>query len=203
MSMNFSDAENGQGGDFELIPAGTLLWAYVNVRSMEKSKAGNEYLDIELTVSEGPYARRKLWDMVGIAGSDQYVNIGRSQIKAILESGRGAGPDNQAGYQIEQYTDLNSLKVAIKTRIEKGGVSPAGGNYADKVRPVYLSPNPTGSTSKAFSQLMASGSGAPAITPQTAPPPAPQQAPAAPTSWGGSTPMPTTTAGAPAKPSWL
>lgn len=201
--MNFSDAESGNGGDFELIPAGSLLWAYVNVRAMDTSKAGNEYLDIELTVAEGPYARRKIWDMIGISGSEKYVNIGRSNIKAILESGNSAGPENPAGYQIQQYQDLSGIRVAIKTKIEKGGANPSGGFYADKVRPIYLSPNPTGGTFKAFGELAAVPPQTTAPAPQQAPPPAQNgEAPAqAGQTWGGSAPA--TPSAAPAKPAWL
>ena len=72
---NFGGAPTDQGGPTgEVIPDGTLAWAIVTVRphnldqghvlTPSKNTEGNAYLDIELTILEGPYARRKIWDII-------------------------------------------------------------------------------------------------------------------------------------------
>lgn len=191
--MNFGDAPTTQKVMGELIPDKTLAWAMVTVRPHNidqgfievppKSNPNNAYLDLELTIVDGPFAGRKVWDMVGIKGKDEYVQMGRAAIRHMLETGRRASPSNPAGYQIPDYMGLDQLRVAVEIGIEKGK-----GDYKDKNRVRrYLSPNPESDTNKAFQALMGG---------QSAPPAAPA-APAAP-AWGG---------GAPAqqggKPAWV
>src|SRR3990172_4829667 len=102
--IDFSNAPTDQMGDFDLIPDKTLAWAIVKVKNYgpggnpddwitpSKSTEGGAYLNLELTICEGPYMRRKVFEMVGVAGSEAYVNQGRAAIRAMLEVGRGANP---------------------------------------------------------------------------------------------------------------
>lgn len=171
---DFSGAPTEQFGSGELIPDGTLAWAILSFKqgsppdgiTPSKSNPENAYMDLELTICEGPYAKRKVWDMIGVRGAEGYVNNGRAAIRAILETGRGATTANSNAYRIQNLTELAGLKVAIKIRIEKGT-----GGYSDKNKvAVYLSPNPQSSTFKDWTRLLA-GNAAPA-----AQAPAPQQA---------------------------
>lgn len=183
--MDFSGASTQQfGNDGELIPAGTLAWAVVHVRPHNidqgivvvpsKNKPENGYLDLELTIDDGPHARRKLWDMVGVRGSEQYTQGGFAAIRHMLESGRGAGPNNRQGYILGAglpdlgpdgrpnemgFMDLDGLRVAIRITVEKS----KNPEYPDKNRARYLSPNPESDTSKDFARLMA-GDTAPKVT---------------------------------------
>lgn len=146
--QDFGDVPTAPGPEFGLIPAGTLCWTVIHVRGINQSKNGNHYLDLELTVEGGNYDRRKIWDMVGIGGSDDYVRIGRQSVKAILEA-NGAGPENPQGYQLPRgYPQLDGMRAAIRVKIEKGI-----GKYVDKNRPIYLTPNPDSNLSKEFAKL--------------------------------------------------
>lgn len=154
--MDFSQGA-GQDGPSTLIPNGQLAFAIMTVRGVKPSKAGGQYLDIELTIDDNqPYARKKLWDMIGdpaFAGnSPEYREMGMRSIARILETGRNAGPNNPGGYQLTDYAHLSGLRVAIKIGVEKGK-----DGYEDKNRVAeYLTPNPQSSAHKDF-QLLVSG----------------------------------------------
>ena len=200
MSFDFSNAAPQQ--DFGTIPDGTLAFGILNIRpsngnmvTQSKSTEGSAYLDIEVTVSEGPFARRKVWEKIGVAGSEKWTNMGRSAIRSILEVGRGASQSNMAGYQIADYSALNGLTVAMEIGIEKEA------GYDDKNRvKAFLTPNPESSTSKKFAKLLEmkqagyAGQSAAVAT----------QTPAAPT-WGAPAAAAQAPAATPAtnKPAWL
>jgi hypothetical protein len=167
MSMDFSSGA-GAPTPFDLIPKGQLAFAILTVRGVKASAAGGQYLDCELVIDEGqPFAKRVLWDMIGdpnFAGnSEKYRQMGNVAITRILEAGRGAGPNNPAGYQINAYTELTGLRVPIKIGIEEGT-----GGHNDKNRVAeYLTPNPASQSGhKGLQQLLAGqfNTAAPAAT---------------------------------------
>ena len=153
--MDFSQGA-GQDSPSSLIPNGQLAFAIMTVRGVKASKAGGQYLDVELTIDDNqPYARKKLWDMIGDPGfagnSPEYREMGMRSIARILETGRNAGPNNPAGYQLTDYAHLSGLRVAIKI-----GVTPAKDGYEEKNKVAeYLTPNPQSSASKDFQRLLA------------------------------------------------
>lgn len=195
-NFSFGDADTNAQGGSELIPDGTLAWAIVTIRPhnfdhglcLVPSKTSNgKYLDVELTILEGPYARRKVWDKIGLEGSEKWVARGMSSVRHILEVGReitnytSANPAYRLGQQSGSngemvFMELNELRCAVKIGIEKGK-----DGYQDKnVVRAYLSPNPTSDTHKTFQKLVA-GDTAPAA--KAAP------APAKP-AWGGNQAQP-------------
>lgn len=169
-SYNYGEAEATQGGG-ELIPDGTLAWAIVKLRPFNldhglvvtPSKQGDSaYLDVELTILEGPYARRKIWDRIGVKGSEKWVENGRARIRHIIEVGNEMSefPANHPAYRLGTKTnttgemvfmELDELRCAIKVGVEKGK-----DGYEDKntVRQ-YLSPRPASDTHKTFLKLVA------------------------------------------------
>lgn len=191
---NFGNAPTEQGGSGEIIPDGTLAWASVAVRPFNldqgmvltpsKSTAGNAYLDVELTILEGPYARRKVWDMIMLKSTgekaEKTIGMAMAKVRHILEVGREiqgfAATD--AKYRLGQVSgangdmvlmELNELRCAIKVKVEKQA------GYADKNKVAqYLSPNPASDTFNNFMRLV-NGDTAPAV----AAPAAPATAPAA------------------------
>jgi hypothetical protein len=228
--LDYSNAPTEQMGDFDLIPHGTLAWAILKIKpkgpvgqpgfapdpndwvTPSRSTEGGAYLDCELTILEGPYNKRKVFEMIGVAGSDAYVNQGRAAIRAILEVGKGANiTSNPGGYRINHYGELDGLKVAVKIKVEKGGVKNAatGERYPDKNRVAkWLTPNKDSDGYKDFERLLkgdtapssaapsvGSGGGSSTPAPTSAAPPWVQQ---------GTGQAPTTPAApATAKPSWL
>lgn len=163
MTMDYSQAPQGQ--DYtDLLPHGTLCFGVVKVRPfnlqagiIEKTSKANEenkYLDLELTIEGGPYDKRKIWDMPGVAGSEGYTNAGGAAIRAMLEVGRGACSTNMAGYAIENFMELDGLKCAFRVKIEPGTTQYP--NEKNRVA-IYLTPqNPV--TEKDFARLVAGDS---------------------------------------------
>lgn len=177
--MDFSGGA-GAASNFDLIPQGQLAWAIVTVRALKTSQAGGQYLDLELTLDDGqPFARRKIFDMVGdpqFAGnSEAYRQMGLIAVTRMLEAGRGAGPNNPAGYQIGSYDQLNGLRVAVKIGVQKGT-----GGYEDKNRIAeYLTPNPASQSGHKGFEALSRGEFAPGGRPLGA---------ASPNGFGGSAP---------------
>jgi hypothetical protein len=206
--MDFSNAPTQQFGDGGIIPKGTLAWAILTLQPhnadhgiAEKPSQSSDakYLEVELTIEGGPYDKRKIWDKIGVAGAEKYVQAGHAALRHILEVGKQASPQNPSGYVIDNYFAIDGLKVAIKITVEKGT-----GGHDDKNRCRYLSPNTESDTHKDFQKLLAGDTAPPA---ETAP-----AAPAATPAWGGgsgqtpATPAAATPAAAtgtpPAKPAW-
>jgi hypothetical protein len=155
--MNFSGAA-GAASDFDLLPKGLLVYANLTVRGLKASASGGRYIDVELTVDQGqPYAGRKLWDMIGDpfhqGNSEKYRQMGMVAVSRILEAGRGAGPNNPAAYQLEDFSQLSGLRVPIKVGIEEGN-----DGHDDKNRVAeWLTPNPASQSGFKGFQKLASG----------------------------------------------
>jgi hypothetical protein len=126
MTMDFSGAE--RQNDFSvLIPQGTLSWGVLKIRPFNldagqwetPSKSSTaRFLDCEIQLKGGQYEGRKVWTRIGTAGSEKYINMGKSQVRAILEVGKKASEQNLAGYNIASYAELSGLPVAIKVKEE-------------------------------------------------------------------------------------
>ena len=210
---NFGNAPTEQGGMGEVVPEGTLAWAILKVRPFNldqglvltpsKSTEGNAYLDVELTLIDGQYERRKVWTMIGLQGSEKYVQMGMAAVRHILEVGReiqgfaATDPKYRLGVSTGAQGDmvlmeLNELRCAVKIGVEKGE-----GSYPDKNKiRAYLSPNPASDTFKTFMRLV-SGDTAPTEKPKPA-------AAAATPSWssGGQQAKPAAAAQPQGRPSW-
>lgn len=141
--MSFGDAPP-QNDFSEMIPDGALAFAELRFKwfnfdqgilvTPSKPPKDSAFLDCVLSICPSPagghvtpWNNRKIFTRIGVAGSEGYINMGRSAIKAILETGRGAGPTNLAAYDIGDYADLDGLIVAIKVKIE-----PAKDGYREK-----------------------------------------------------------------------
>jgi hypothetical protein len=82
---------------------------------------------------EGQFARRKIFDKIGISGSDQWVNMGKARIRAILESAKNINPKDMsetamAARKIDSFGELEGLEPIIKIGIEHD----RSGVYQDK-----------------------------------------------------------------------
>ncbi|OFX03260.1 MAG: hypothetical protein A3E78_12025 [Alphaproteobacteria bacterium RIFCSPHIGHO2_12_FULL_63_12] len=233
--LDYSTAPTTQPGSGELLPKGLRHWAILTLRphnfdmgiAETPSKTTDaRYLDVEMTLCNGPFDKRKVWDKIGVGGTEKYVQAGMAAIRHILEVGKKAGPTNMVGYQIESYFALDGLLVAVRVGVEKGK-----DGYEDKNNVRYLSPNPESDTVKDFEALVrgefmpapkATPGGAPAQPawgPSQAPPPPPPQSPApspmqAPPAGNGwpSAPVPpqnvaprpsVAVGGPPTKPAWI
>jgi hypothetical protein len=107
---DFNDAEEQR--EFALIPPKTLAKVIMAIRpggyddasqgwtggyATRSDKTGAVYLNAKFTILEGPFAKRVVFGLIGLyspKGPD-WTNMGRSFLRAILNSARGIHPADQ------------------------------------------------------------------------------------------------------------
>ena len=134
--------------EFALIPADTLAKVHLTIRSggyeadpylTKSSHTGSVYLSAEFCVLEGSFARRKIFQNIGILGTakegdnDAFGKRGRSLIRSIIESAKNINPsDNsdeaQQARKINNFGDINGLTCIIKIGIDRD----KSGKYSDR-----------------------------------------------------------------------
>ena len=129
MSMDFNDAERQSSGGGEPVPEGTVAPVIVNLREIKTGKTGAQGLDVEYTITAGPFKGRKAWGWHGVAGNgseghNKMVSITRSYIRGMLESAYGIDPaDDSAaameGRRLGDWDDLQQLEFVARFGVEK------------------------------------------------------------------------------------
>jgi hypothetical protein len=98
-------------------------------------------LAIELTVVNGPHVKRKFWENLILAGSNdghaRASEVSRGTIRAIIESAKGIKPHDVSPQARQARTvelkDIDGMTFVAKIGVEKGGPrNDGGGNYSDK-----------------------------------------------------------------------
>jgi hypothetical protein len=135
----------GPQRSFDVIPAGTIATLHLTVRPgnageggwLRRSKDGDsEGLDLEFTVVDGPFTKRKFWSLLTLFGTKPNHaiagEISASRLRAILESARGIRPDDKSdaarkARQTASYADFDGLRF-----IGRIGIEPAQGNFKAK-----------------------------------------------------------------------
>ncbi len=94
---------------FDLIPKGTLVRVRMTIKpggfddasqgwtggyATRSSSTGSVYLNCEFVVTDGEFARRKMWSLIGLHSpkGPEWANMGRTMVKAILNSARNVQP---------------------------------------------------------------------------------------------------------------
>jgi hypothetical protein len=147
--MNFNDAEPQI--EFGLIPNNTIAKTRLTIKLggdfsdpfLTRSKNGDSvFLNCEFVILEGPYAKRRIFDKIGIGGSDQWINMSKARIRAILESAKNIGPKDmseaaQAARKIDSWDELDGLEPVVKIGIEsdRSGVHPNKNRIASIITP--------------------------------------------------------------------
>lgn len=145
---NFNDAEDQMS--YELIPNKTIAKVRLLLKKGNHitdeftdgyatlSKAGTSiYLACEFVVLSGEYEHRKVWSNIGLCnmnsrlgtGGDRYADIGRSMIKAILDSAHGLHPADKSPKAeklriIKSFADLDNLICVAEITINDKGDKP-------------------------------------------------------------------------------
>lgn len=168
MSWNdFSNAETQQN-NFDVIPKGTPVKVILKIKAGQhvdpslgspdgaltrSDKTGALYLDCEFTVMGGKYNKRKIWSLIGVQSpkGPTWGNMGRTFIRAALESAAGVTPDDGSekamnARRIGKLSDLDGLQFAAFVDVEKGV-----GDYGDK----NVIKNAMEATHKLYIQTMA------------------------------------------------
>jgi hypothetical protein len=106
---------------------------------LKRSKAGDsQALDVEFTVVEGPFAKRKFWGLFTLEGTTEghqkAADISASRLRGILESARGIRPDDEsdtakAARRMNSWGDFDGLRFIAKIGVEK---AKEGTNFKDK-----------------------------------------------------------------------
>jgi hypothetical protein len=173
---DFNDAKKNSN----IIPKGTLAKVRMTIRPggfddpaqgwsggyATRGTTGAVYLNGEFTVLEGPYARRKVFSMIGLyspKGPD-WANMGRSLVRGMLNSARGISdkddsPQAQAARRISGFSDLDGLEFVA--RIDVG--TDANGDEKNEIRTAVTPDH------KDYAALMGMAAVAPAPQQQSAP----------------------------------
>jgi hypothetical protein len=149
MAYDYSDAPPPR--DVELIPRNTLATVQMRIRPgnagegglLKRSKDGGcEMLDVEFVVVDGPYAKRKFWENMILAGTTdghaKAVEISRGKLRQILESSRGIKPEDMSPQartaRTAELKDFDDVIFIAKIGVEKGEPrnDGSGDNYSDK-----------------------------------------------------------------------
>lgn len=152
-----------------LIPNGTLAFANVRVREIKKSQStGGEYADLELTIAEGDYANRKIWEMIANPldekNSEKWRQMSVTSLTRIFESTGVFKVDDPASYDklngqsfltICQYLDLSRVGIKVRVEKDKEGVHDDKNKVAE-----YLSPNPSSGSYTNWKKLLEGNSAA-------------------------------------------
>lgn len=136
---DFNSAEDQN--NFDVIPRGTLVKVRMTIRpggyddasqgwtggyATQSMTTGSVYLNCEFVVLDGPYAKRKMWSLIGLHSpkGPEWANMGRAFVKGILNSSRGLHPqDNSAQAQqarrIQGFADLDGIEFVAKVEMDK------------------------------------------------------------------------------------
>ena len=129
MSIDFNNAERQSAPAGEPIPEGTVAPVILALREIKTGKSGAQGLDVEYTVTAGPYKGRKAWDWIGIAGNgskghETMVRISHAALRAMLESAYGIDPSDDKAAAMEarrivEWEDFDGLEFVARFGIEK------------------------------------------------------------------------------------
>jgi hypothetical protein len=128
---DFNDARQ----NVNLIPKGTIARVRLTIRPggfsdpaqgwtggyAKRGASGAVYLDVEYTVLEGQYAKRKIWSMIGLyspKGPD-WGNMGRGFMRGVLNSSRGLSdkdnsPQAQNARRIASFADIDGIEFVAR-----------------------------------------------------------------------------------------
>ena len=128
---DFNDARQNAN----LIPKGTIARVRLTIRPggfsdpaqgwtggyAKRGASGAVYLDVEYTVLEGQYAKRKIWSMIGLyspKGPD-WGNMGRGFMRGMLNSSRGLSdkdnsPEAQNARRISSFADIDGIEFVAR-----------------------------------------------------------------------------------------
>ena len=139
MWNDFNNSDNQQS--FDVIPNNTLAKVRMQIRpggyddanqgwnggyATKNDNTGSIYLSCEFVVLEGEFARRKIWSLIGLHSNKgpEWANIGRSFIKAILNSAKGFKESDvseaaQNARRIKGLADLDGIEFLAKITVAK------------------------------------------------------------------------------------
>ena len=126
---------------YDLIPKGTIVPVRMTIKpggyddlsqgwtggyATHNDTTGSVYLSAEFVITEGPFARRKVWSLIGLLSpkGPEWSSMGRSFVRGILNSSRGLSdkdnsPQAQAARRINGFADLDGIAFLAKIDVGK------------------------------------------------------------------------------------
>ena len=136
---DFNDAEAQTS--YDLIPKGTIVPVRMTIKpggyddpsqgwtggyATHNETTGSVYLNAEFVITEGPFARRRVWSLIGLVSQKgpEWGNMGRSFVRGILNSARGLSdkdnsPQAQAARRINGLAELDGIEFLAKIDVGK------------------------------------------------------------------------------------
>lgn len=180
---DFNDAKSNT----DIIPKGTIAKVHMTLRPggyddpsqgwtggyAKRGMTGSVYLDAEYTILEGPYAKRKIWTLIGLYSPNgpNWANMGRSLIRNILNSARGLkdndnSPEAQKARMITGFADLDGIEFIA--RIDVGQDS--NGQDKNEIRAAVTKSHKAYATYAADMTMPSQPTAQQSYAPQSAPP---------------------------------
>ncbi|MBF0612023.1 MAG: hypothetical protein HQL55_12955, partial [Magnetococcales bacterium] len=135
--FNDADAQN----NFDIIPKGTIAPVRMTIKPGGVDDASRGwtggyatrardsdavYLNCEFVITHGEFAKRKVWSLIGLFSpkGQEWTNMGRSFIRAILNSSRGlsdkdTSPQAVEARRIRGFADLDGIEFLARIDVEK------------------------------------------------------------------------------------
>ncbi len=202
---DFNDAESQTS--YDLMPKGTVVPVRMTLKpggyddpsqgwtggyATRNETSGSVYLNAEFIITEGPFAKRKVWSLIGLLSlkGPEWGNMGRSFVRGVLNSARGLSdkdnsPQAQTARRIQGFADLDGIEFLAKIDVGKD----ANGDPKNEIK-FAITPN----QKDWDAYLQSGGVWRPGGSPnQGTPAPQPMPATSAPTATAQSTPN---------RPSW-
>lgn len=168
MPFHFSE-ESSSVNNRNLVPAGTLAMAKVEVRGVKQSqKTHTRYADLQLKIEGGEFHNRVLFTNVNDPTERKYLpdhitehseagrKMGEGAISRMVEAAGIVRVGDTASYERLNAFDFNQIIALLngRTIAIKVGIEPGEGSYPDKNSvAAYLSPNPKSDGNKAWIAL--------------------------------------------------
>lgn len=112
VTLNFNANEVEPNVGFDPLPAGKYIAAITNSEMKPTKNGDGSYLELEMTILEGQYKDRKVWDRLCLHHTNpQTVKIARGNLSAICRSVGVMNPQDS--------TQLHNLPLQIKVACKK------------------------------------------------------------------------------------
>ena len=137
---------------YDLIPKGTVVPVRMTIKpggyddisqgwtegyATHNDNTGSVYLSAEFVITEGPFARRKVWSLIGLLSpkGPEWGSMGRSFVRGILNSSRvlsdkDDSPQAQTARRINGFADLDGIEFLAKIDVGKD----ANGDAKNEIR---------------------------------------------------------------------
>lgn len=136
---DFNDADSQTS--YDLMPKGTIVPVRMTLKpggyddpsqgwtggyATRNETSGSVYLNAEFIITEGPFAKRKVWSLIGLLSlkGPEWGNMGRSFVRGVLNSARGLSdkdnsPQAQTARRIQGFADLDGIEFLAKIDVGK------------------------------------------------------------------------------------